>query len=139
MASDFEDIREEVQEYNELLKQLGIEDGDSLGHKNRVHRRFNFDPSENSILLQTGDEMSALVDVSVGGLSFISRHEYEPGMMVGLNFNDRYFVNVEIVFVHREGTESDGKPLFRNGAEFSSRKDGFKCTIAVLKYSMEIK
>lgn len=139
MDNQIEDFKAEAVEYVVLLEQLGIDDRDASGHKDRAHRRFNFDSPEKTILLQIGGDMCVLYDVSIGGLSFISRNEYEVGKQLGLNFDGRF--NVDVVIVNAlldKATSNDEETFFRHGAEFDLDGDGYKCTIAVLKYFLDI-
>ena len=139
MDNQIEDFKAEAEEYVGLLDQLGIYDRDTSGPKDRVHRRFKFDSPEKTILLQIGDDMCALLDVSVGGLSFDARNEYEVGKQLGLNFDDRFNVDVVIVSAFLDKAASNDEETFiRHGAEFVRKGDGYNCTIAVLKYFLEI-
>ena len=146
MDSQIEDFKAEAEEFVGLLEQLGVDDRDTTDHKDRAHRRFKFDSPEKTILLQIGDAMCALSDVSVGGLSFYSRTEFEIGKQLKLNFDDRFnvdvaIVNVDVVIANAildEAASNNEETLICHGAEFVREGDGYKCTIAVLKYFLEI-
>lgn len=137
---NIEDFSKEAAGYLELLNELGIKDKDLSLHKNRIHRRFTFDSPEKTILLQIGDDMCSLFDVSIGGLSFYSMKEYKSGTEFTVDFDDRYSVNVAIVnsFLDREASD-DEISFFRHGARFVKEGDGYKCTNAILTYFLEIK
>lgn len=128
-----------IEEYITLLDQLGFHDDDISDFKNREHRRFNFDTPERTIILQIDDQVCALNDVSISGLSFNASVQYDTGRNVTVNFDGRYEVEVEVVSSRVDETlESDTTTYYRHGAQFVSESDGYRCTIVVLRYYMEI-
>ena len=139
MNEENKSIDQMVEEYITLLDQLGFHDDDISDFKNREHRRFNFDTPERTIILQIDDQVCALNDVSISGLSFIAPVQYDTGRNVTVNFDGRYEVEVEVVSSRVDDTmESDTMTYYRHGAQFVSENDGYRCTIVVLRYYMEI-
>ena len=139
MGENSEDFRKETEEYVSLLSQLGMKDRDESANKNRAHRRFNFDSPEKTILLHIGDNTCALYDVSIGGLSFNSKVEYEIGEQLGLDFDGRFDVEVTIANHIPQTDPADGGDSFsQHGAKFVRTGDGYRCTRAVLEYFLEI-
>ncbi len=127
-------IGKDAEEYHDLLKKLGIEEKDTSQHKNRAHRRFNFDIPETKFILVIGDDVCLLYDVSVGGLSFFSKKHYETDMKLGLDFDRRFHVEVIVVnsFLDKAGS-MDGEAFFRHGCRFMNESEGYRCVVAVLK------
>lgn len=139
MDSSMDDFQKESAEYLDLLQQLGLKDRDESANKSRVHRRFNFDSPEKTILLQIGDTTCALYDVSIGGLSFKSKNEFGIGKRFELNFDGRFQVEVEIAnSFPEEESSGEGNPILQYGARFIHDGDGYRCTRAVLEYFLEI-
>lgn len=140
MDSNIEEFSTNIAEYISLLEQFGIKDEDTSDYKKRDHRRFVFDSPDKTILLQIGDDTCSLFDVSVGGMSFYSKNEYEVGKQLNINFDDKFSIDIFIVNTYQENNISNGGELFYlHGAKFFRKGDGLKCTIAVLKYHLEIK
>lgn len=126
-------IGKDAEEYHDLLKKLGIDEKDTSQHKNRVHRRFNFDIPETKFILEIGDDICLLYDVSVGGLSFFSKNHYETDMKLGLDFDHRFHVEVIVVNSFLDKAESmDGEAFFRHGCRFMNESEGYRCVVAVL-------
>lgn len=126
-------IGKDAEEYHDLLKKLGIDEKDTSQHKNRVHRRFNFDIPETKFILEIGDDICLLYDVSVGGLSFFSKNHYETDMKLGLDFDHRFQVEVIVVNSFLDKAESmDGEAFFRHGCRFMNENEGYRCVVAVL-------
>ncbi len=139
MENSDPNFQKESAEYLSQLHRLGLKDREESAEKNRGHRRFNFDSPEKTILLQIGDTTCALSDVSIGGLSFKSKREFPIGERVGLNFDGRFQVEMELVnSFPEEDSSGDGKPTLRYGARFIHGGDGYRCTGAVLEYFLEI-
>lgn len=126
-------IGKDAEEYHDLLKKLGIDEKDTSQHKNRVHRRFNFDIPETKFILEIGEDICLLYDVSVGGLSFFSKNHYETDMKLGLDFDHRFHVEVIVVNSFLDKAESmDGEAFFRHGCRFMNESEGYRCVVAVL-------
>lgn len=139
MTESNEEFQKNALEYADLLEQLGLKDQDNSKFNNRVHRRFNFNSPEKTILIQIDEDICSLYDVSIGGLSFFSRNEYPVGKPLKLNFDNRYKVATSIVNAFQDKTvSSDSEVFFRHGARFLNHKDGYMCTSAVLNYYLEI-
>lgn len=127
-------IGKDAEEYHELLKRLGLEEKEKGQHENRVHRRFRFDTPETKFFLDVGYEVCLLNDVSVGGLSFFSKSEFELGKELELNFDNKFQVEVIVVNSCIDKAEAlKNASLFRNGCRFISENDGYRCVIVVLK------
>ncbi len=126
-------IGKDAEEYHDLLNRLGLEGKDAGQHKNRAHRRFNFDIPETKFILEIGDDVCLLYDVSVGGLSFFSKNLYESDMKLGLDFDRRFHVAVIVVnsFLDKAGS-MEGESFFRHGCRFMNENDGYRCVVAVL-------
>ena len=128
-----------VAEYVGLLEQLGVEDRDISEFGNRTHHRFDFNSPEKTILIQIGDDVGSVCDLSVEGISFFSGEYYELEKKFGLNFDGRYQVDVVVVNALPVVSEpDDGEIYYQHNARFFRESDGYKCTIAVLKYFLEI-
>ncbi len=126
-------IEKDAEEYHDLLNRLGLEGKDTSQHKNRAHRRFNFDIPETKFILGIGDDVCLLYDVSVGGLSFFSKNHYETDMKLGLDFDRRFHVEVIVVnsFLDKAGS-MEGEAFFRHGCRFMNESEGYRCVVAVL-------
>ena len=140
LDTNIEEFSTNIAEFLILLKQLGIKDEDTGDHNKREHRRFVFDSPDKTILLQIGDDSCSLFDVSIGGISFYSKNEYEVGKQFIINFDGKFSIDIYIVDTFQENNSSNGGGLlYRHGAKFYRNGDGLKCAIAVLKYHLEIK
>lgn len=126
-------VGKDAEEYHGLLRKLGLEGEDAGQHRNRAHRRFNFDIPETKFILGIGDEMCPLYDVSVGGLSFFSKHHHETETNLELDFDHRFHVTVIVVnsFLDKAGS-MEGEAFFRHGCRFLDENDGYRCVVAVL-------
>lgn len=126
-------VGKDAEEYHDLLNRLGLEGKDSSQHQNRAHRRFNFDIPETKFILEIGDEVCLLYDVSVGGLSFFSKKHYQTDIKLGLDFDRRFHVEVIVVnsFLDKAGS-MEGEAFFRHGCRFLNENDGYRCVVAVL-------
>lgn len=132
------EFQKDKEEYFQLLEQLGIEEQDPGGHGNRAHRRFNFDLPETAVTLRIGEDACLLYDVSVGGLSFFSKKQYDTGEKQNLEFDGRYDVDVEIMnSVVDKAISKDGDLFIRHGVRFVREGEGYKCVVAVLKHYLE--
>lgn len=123
----------DAEEYHDLLQKLGLEGKDTSQHQNRAHRRFNFDIPETKFILEIGEDICLLFDVSVGGLSFFSKQHYQDGGKLGLDFDRRFHVEVIVVnsFLDKAGS-MEGEPFYRHGCRFMNENDGYRCVVAVL-------
>lgn len=126
-------IEKDAEEYHDLLNKLGLEDKDVSQHQKRAHRRFNFDIPETKFILEIGDDVCLLYDVSVGGLSFFSKTHFETDTKLGLGFDRRFHVEVIVVnsFLDKAGS-MEGEAFFRHGCRFMKGIDGYRCVVAVL-------
>ena len=139
MDDNIEKFQREAVEYLELVEQLGIQDRDTSEFKRRTNRRFNFNSPEKTILIQIGDEVGSLYDLSVRGLSFYSMKEHTVGMTPDLDFDGRYHVGVVIVRSYPvTSVSNDDEIFFRHSAKFINQSDGFKCMAAILRYFTEL-
>ena len=133
MGDTENNIGTDAEEYHDLLNRLGLEGKDAGQHRKRAHRRFNFDIPETKFILEIGEEVCLLCDVSVGGLSFVSKSHYETEMKLGLDFDRRFHVEVIVVnsFLDKAGS-MEGEAFFRHGCRFLNENDGYRCVVAVL-------
>ena len=139
MASQNEIFMVQAVEYVALLEQLGVDDQDISEYGKRTRHRFNFNSPEKTILIQIGDDVGSVCDLSVEGISFFSNKFYELEKKIKLNFDGRYQVDVVVVNALPVVSEpDDGKIYYQHSARFFRENDGYKCTIAVLKYFLEI-
>ena len=126
-------------EYVGLLEQLGVKDQDISENGKRTRHRFDFNSPEKTILIQIGDDVGSVSDLSVEGISFFSGKFHPLEKKFGLNFDGRYQVDIVVVNVLPVVSEpDDGKIYYQHNARFFRESDGYKCTIAVLKYFLEI-
>lgn len=139
MDTAHEVFRTEAENYVSLLEQLGVDDRDASEYRNRTHRRFSFNSPEKTILIQIGDDVGSLCDLSVDGISFFSVRFFESGDKFGLDFDGRYQVDIEVINAFPVFSEpDDGKVYYRHNARFVREIDGYNCTIAALTYFLEI-
>ncbi len=126
-------------EYLAAKIQLGIESQDEIDDRQRAYMRYKFDSPDRTILLRIGEDTCSLVDVSIGGLSFNSRQDYPVGEQLHLNFDERYEVDVVVTGVTPEKVVPNGGERFiRHGVKFLEKRDGYKCTLTLLAYNVEI-
>lgn len=126
-------------QYILLLRQLGFDLGDKGGQRLRKHPRFSFDTPEKIILIQIEDLNCALRDVSVGGLSFFAPFNFNIGRQLDLHFDGKFDVAGTVVRVVLEKEISTAKEKFyMHGLQFLSEEDGYKCTVLVMHYLIEI-
>ena len=119
--------------YYNLIKQLGMEATDNQGNSLRQHPRFSFDTPEKTILLQVEGFNCSLHDVSVGGVSFLSTHNFNVGHRLLMDFEEKFSVNANIVRVAAQVLdENSPEKLFLHGCQFLNETDGYRCTVLVL-------
>lgn len=139
MDNQIEDFKAEAIEYVALLEKLGVDDQDLSKYGKRAHHRFEFNSPEKTILIQIEDDVGSLCDLSVEGLSFFSKNYYKSEKNFELNFDGRYQVDVVVVnAIPVVSDPDDGEIYYQHNARFSRESDGYKCTVAVLKYFLEI-
>jgi len=128
----------EISEYVRLLEKIGIDDRDPGQHPQREHRRFYFNAPEKTILLQVGHHNCALHDISLGGLSFYAGIPFTRDQRINVNFDNLFHVDIEILSCIND-MEAEGEiPIYRHGSRFLFPRDGFRCTISVLRYYLKI-
>lgn len=125
--------------YEKLIAELGFEATDNEGNRLRQHPRFSFDSPERTILIEIDDYSCSLKDVSVGGLSFSSKFNFNIGRRLGLNFDRKFRVQSHVVRVVRENKDdSEGEEIYLHGCKFLSENDGYRCTVLVLNLLLNI-
>ncbi len=126
-------------EYVGLLERLGADERASSEFRKRSHQRFDFNSPEKTILIQIGDDVGSLCNLSVGGISFFSRKFHETEKKFGLYFDGRYQVDILVVNATPVFADpDDGEVYYQHQARFFHESDGYDCTLAVLKYYLEI-
>ena len=139
MDSQDEIFMAQAVEYVALLEQLEVNDQDISENGKRTRHRFDFNSPEKTILIQIGDDVGSVCDLSVEGISFFCNKYYDLEKKFRLNFDGRYQVDVVIINALPVVSEpDDGKIYYQHHARFFRENDGYKCTIAVLKYFLEI-
>lgn len=125
-------------EYDSLIKQLGV-DSEFKQNERRKHPRFDFNSYTRTLIIKMGENVGALADISISGLSFYSSQSRKRGEVVHLNFDDRFEVDVEIknVFIDSK-TSSKLNIIYRYGTIFMEENDGYRCTVSALRYMLEI-
>jgi hypothetical protein len=125
--------------YYNLIKQLGMEATDNQGNKLRQHPRFTFDAPERNMLVQVDDFDCSLSDVSVGGISFMSTHNFNIGRRLSLDFEGNFTVDADVMrVVAQDRDEESGSKAYLHGCKFLHEGDGYRCTVMVLNQLIKI-
>lgn len=134
------DVKIDAKElYYSLIKQLGMEATDNQGNRLRQHPRFSFDTPERTLLLQIEGFNCSLNDVSVGGLSFRSTHNFNIGRRMDIEFDGNFSVGANVIRVVAEGrVEGSLDKFILHGCQFTNEVDGYRCTMLVLNQLIKL-
>ena len=119
--------------YFNLIKQLGMEATDNQGNSLRQHPRFSFNTPDKTILLQIEGYDCSLNDISVGGISFLSSHNFNVGYRLLMDFEGNFSVDANVVRVVAQERDGDSPhKILLHGCQFVNEADGYRCTVLVL-------
>lgn len=117
--------------YNELVETLQLL---TQAHDKRKHPRLIM-PEDVELSIQIQGNNHRVVDISPGGISFLSYTPYSGGREVSIVYSDTFEISSDIVYCRVEQLEpSDGEKFYRIGANFVVEDEGFRIMVLVLEF-----
>lgn len=117
--------------YAELAKSL---DFTFHQHEKRTHSRLVV-PAEIELSVQIASEEYQVVDISPGGISFLSNHPFSGGDEVSIVYGTKFKLASDIVYCRAEKVESRGEEdMYRVGARFLKEDEGYRIMVMVLEF-----
>ncbi len=117
--------------YFELVEALHLT---TQEHDKRKHSRLTIPEAvELSVQIQGGGHR--VIDISPGGISFVSQTPFSGGSEVSIVYGDTFQIQSNIVYCRVEELEpSEGEEPYRVGARFVAEDDGFRIMVLVLEF-----
>lgn len=117
--------------YFELIRSLTLKIED---HDKRKHPRVLV-PPEIDLYIEIGDESLRVLDISPGGISFLSKNPLSGISEVNIIYDKLFKINSEIIYRRVEPTVDFGEgENYRIGARFLKEDEGFRIMVMVLQY-----
>lgn len=117
--------------YIELVEALNLS---TEAHDKRKFPRLIM-PEGVELSVQIQGNNHRVVDISPGGISFISHMPYSGGREVSIVYSDTFEISSDIVYCRAEKLEpSEGEESYRIGANFVVEDEGFRIMVLVLEF-----
>ena len=117
--------------YIELVEALQLS---TEAHDKRKHPRLII-PEKVELSVHIEDNNHRVVDISPGGISFLSHMPLSGGREVSIVYDNTFEILSNIVYCRVEELEPpEGGESFRIGAEFVADNDGFRIMVLVLEF-----
>lgn len=117
--------------YIELVEALQLP---TEAHDKRKHPRLTI-PEEVELSVHIEDNNHRVVDISPGGISFLSHVPFSGGREVSVVYDDTFEILSNIVYCRVEKLDTaDGGESYQIGAKFVVNNDGFRIMVLVLEF-----
>lgn len=117
--------------YNELVEALQLP---TQAHDKRKYPRLIM-PEDVELSVQIQGNSHRVVDISPGGISFLSHTPFSGGREVSIVYSDAFEISSDIVYCRVEQLEpSEGEESYRIGANFVVDDEGFRIMVLVLEF-----